>query len=711
VLKLPLPEADRLAKLIPVTPGMDLKKAYKDVKELNDAFTKGEPVVRKTLEFASVLEGSARHTGTHACGVIIGKDDLREYIPLSTAKDTDMPVTQYEGKYVEYVGMLKMDFLGLKTLSIIKDALRNIKTSRDIDLRIEDVPLDDAETFEMFQRGDTIGIFQFESDGMRGHLKNLKPTNIEDLIAMNALYRPGPMEFIPTYINRKHGREKVEYPHPLLEQILTPTYGIMVYQEQIMQAAQVMGGFSLGKADNLRRAMGKKKMDVMEKEKTIFVAGAAAKGVSEDKASKVFAVMQEFANYGFNRSHSAAYSILAYQTAYLKAHFPAEFMASVLTHNLSDLKKITFFIDESKHLGIDVLPPDINESGLKFGVNKMGGIRFGLAAVKGVGEAAVEAIMEERAANGPFSGIFDFMTRVNLRSVNKKSMESLAMAGVFDCFTGLHRAMFFYREPNEEVNFLEKLIRHAGNVQNRQRSTQVDLFGSAGMIEQADPALPQCPVWTKLEQLKYEKEVTGFYVSGHPLDDFKIEIDYFCNVGIEALREDISRFRGRDLHFAGMVSSVNHRIAKNGNPFGSFVIEDYSDSLTLTLFSEDYLRFKHFLVDGAFLMIRARVESRYNTPNNFEIKVVNINLLSETLDRMVKEMSVCLHLQDITEERITLLKDSLLTVKGKCKLNFQILQTEEQISLKLRSRQYSVNCSESIMKIKNFDWLSFKFNQ
>lgn len=710
VLKLPLPDADRLAKLVPMTPGMNLKKAYKEVRELEEAISKGDPLVKKTLEFAGTLEGSASHTGTHACGVIIGKDNLREYIPLSTAKDTDMPVTQYEGKFVEYVGMLKMDFLGLKTLSIIKDAIVNINISSGINFKIEDVPLDDPATFELFQNGDTIGIFQFESDGMRGHLKNLRPTNVEDLIAMNALYRPGPMEFIPTYINRKHGRERVDYPHPMLEDILKPTFGIMVYQEQIMQVAQVMGGFSLGKADILRRAMGKKKMDIMEKEKAMFIAGAAEKGIPEENAAKVFATMQEFANYGFNRSHSAAYGILAYQTGYLKAHFPAEFMASVLTHNLSDLKKITFFIEESKHIGIDVLPPDINESDLKFSVNKNGGIRFGLAAVKGVGEAAVEAIMQERAENGEFKNIFDFVTRVNLRSVNKKSMESLAMAGVFDCFPELHRAMFFYKEANEEGTFLEKLIRHASNVQSRQNSTQVDLFGDSGIIEQTNPDLPVCPPWTRLEQLRWEKEVTGFYISGHPLDDFKIEMENFCNISIEELRAEMSKYKGKDLHFAGMVSSVTHRIAKNGNPFGSFIIEDYTDSITITLFSEDYLRMRHFLNEGAFLMIRARVENRYNNPDQFELKIVNMFLLSETLERMVKEITIIIPLKEINEEHIDELKKILYTVKGKCKLCFLVQQPEEQTSLKLPSRKYFVNSLELVKSIKNLYWITYKFN-
>ena len=710
VLKLPLHEADRLAKLIPMVPGMDLKKAYTEVKELDDARKKGDPLVKKTLEFAKTLEGSARHTGTHACGVIIGRSDLREYIPLSTAKDTDMPVTQYEGKFVEYVGMLKMDFLGLKTLSIIKDALENIRFRHGLEIDIENIPLDDEKTYELFQRADTVGIFQFESEGMRGHLKKLKPTDIEDLIAMNALFRPGPMEFIPTYINRKHGRETVEYPDPLLEHILKPTFGIMVYQEQIMQAAQVMGGFSLGAADLLRRAMGKKKMDIMEKQMAVFIAGAAEKGVDEQKAKKVFEVMMEFAKYGFNRSHSAAYSILAYQTGYLKAHYPAEYMASVLTHNLSDLKKITFFIDECKRQSLPVLPPDVNESDLKFSVNKKGEIRFGMAAVKGVGGAAVEAIIAERGNAGSYKSIFDFLKRVNLRSVNKKSAEALAMAGAFDSFPNMHRAMFFHKEPGDDSTFLERIIRHASSAQAKQNSAQVDLFGDAGMIEDTDPKMPECAPWTSLEQLRFEKEVTGFYISGHPLEDYKVEMQHFATITISDLIEDMARYRGREVHVAGMVTNVSNKIAKNGNPFGSFVLEDYFDSLTITLFSEDYLRMKHFLNEGAFLMLRARIDSRYNSPDVLEIKVLSMNLLSETLDKFAREITLILPLNELSEEYIKAMKTVISSCTGKSKLKFQVRYPEENLSVDLPSRRISVNCTDLVHKLNKFSTIEYKFN-
>ncbi|MCB0806928.1 MAG: DNA polymerase III subunit alpha, partial [Bacteroidales bacterium] len=592
VLKLPLPDADRIAKLVPERPGITLKQAFKEIPELKEIRDKGQELERKTLQFAETLEGSARHTGTHACGVIIGKDSLLDHVPLATQKDSELMVTQYEGKLVESVGMLKMDFLGLKTLSIINDAIKNIQLQHDIKIDIEKIPLDDLKTYELYQRGDTIGTFQFESEGMRSYLKELKPTNIEDLIAMNALYRPGPMEFIPTFIQRKHGKEKVEYPHPLLEEILTPTFGIMVYQEQIMQTAQILGGFSLGKADILRRAMGKKKMEVMAAMKKEFVEGAAEKDIDKKKAEEVFDVMQEFAKYGFNRSHSAAYSVIAYQTAYLKAHYPAEYMAAVLTHNLNDIKKITFFVDECKRQGIPVLGPDVNESFLNFMVNDEGEIRFGLAAIKNVGESAARNIIEEREKNGHYTSIFDFAKRVNLKSVNKRSMEALAMAGAFDGFENTHRAQFFYRENSEDSIYLEKVVKFANDYQIQQNSSQVSLFGESEDIEIKDPELPVCAPWTKMEQLRNEKEITGFYMTGHPLEDFKNEIDNFCNVTITDIKNNKEQYKNKNVTFAGIVTAVNHRTSKTGNPFATFTMEDFTDFDNYILFSEDYLKLK-----------------------------------------------------------------------------------------------------------------------
>ena len=623
VLKLPLPDADRLAKLVPDKPGITLKKAYQEVPELGQIKKHGEELERKTLQFAETLEGSARHTGTHACGVIIGRDDLINYLPLATAKDSKLMVTQYEGKLVESVGMLKMDFLGLKTLSIVNDAIKNIRRKHGVKINIDKIPLDDKKTYELYQRGDTIGTFQFESEGMRSYLKELKPTNLEDLIAMNALYRPGPMEFIPTYIRRKHKKEKVVYPHPMIEEILKPTFGIMVYQEQIMQVAQVMGGFKLSKADELRRAMGKKDMKVMEQQLALFVEGAAEKGIDGKMAEDIFHTMMEFAKYGFNRSHSAAYSVIAYQTAYLKAHYPAEYMAAVLTHNLSDIKKITFFIDECRRQNIQVMGPDVNESHLNFMVNEKGEIRFGLAGIKNVGENAALSIIDERDKTGPYHSIFDFTKRVNLKSVNKRSMESLAMAGAFDGFYDTHRAQYFFRENSDDTIFLEKIVKHANDFQTQQNASQGSLFGDMTEIEVKDPELPKCAPWTKLEQLKNEKDVTGFYMSGHPLEDFKIEMDSFCNVSINDIKTNREQYKNKPVNFAGILTEVNHRTSKTGNPFATFTIEDFTDFDQFILFSEDYLKMKHFLVEGSSLFIRAQVQPRNNkNRDQFEVRIL-----------------------------------------------------------------------------------------
>ncbi len=708
VLKLPLPDADRLAKYVPEKPGTTLEKAFKEVKELDEIRRKGNELEQKTLQFAKTLEGSARHTGTHACGVIIGPDDLINHIPLATAKDSQLMVTQYDGKLVESAGMLKMDFLGLKTLSIINDAIKNIKKRHDISIDIETIPLDDEETYKLYQRGDTIGTFQFESEGMRTYLKELKPTDIEDLIAMNALYRPGPMDFIPLYIRRKHGKEKVEYPHPVLEEILKPTFGIMVYQEQIMKTAQIMGGFTLGKADLLRRAMGKKKMDIMEKQKVIFVEGAQKQGIDKKKAEEVFNVMMEFAKYGFNRSHSAAYSVIAYQTAYLKAHYPAEYMAAVLTHNLNDIKKITFFVDECKRQGINVLGPDVNESDLNFMVNAKGEIRFGLAAIKNVGESAAKSIIEEREKTGTYSSIFDFVKRVNLRSVNKRSLEALAMAGAFDSFENTHRAQYFYRENSEDSIFIEKIIKWGSTYQEKQNSMQASLFGDSDEIEVKDPDLPKCDPWTKLEQLKHEKDITGFYMSGHPLEDFKIEMEHFCNINIYELKNNMQKHKNKPLRFAGMITSVNHRTSKTGNKFATFVIEDFTDQNQFILFSEDYLKMKHFLVEGNSVLVSARIAPRNRHTDTLDIRVNKMVLLSEVLEKETNEINLRLRLSDINDEIVNTLLQLTKDFPGNCKLKFQVFDTEDNISIEMPAPKIKIDPAMFLRKVSALPDIKFK---
>jgi len=700
VLKLPLDETDRIAKLVPDRPGISLSKAYKEVPELADIKKKGPTLARKTLTFAEILEGSNRHTGTHACGVIIGPDDLMDYIPLATAKDSDLMVTQYEGKLVEKAGMLKMDFLGLKTLSIIKDAIENIDKRHNIKIDIDNIPLDDPNTFKLYQKGDTIGTFQFESEGMRKYLRDLKPTNLEDLIAMNALYRPGPMEFIDKYISRKHGKGSVVYPHPSLEELLKPTFGIMVYQEQIMQAARILGGFTLGKADILRRAVGKKQMKIMEEQKVDFLAGAKEKGIDDHQAIEVFGIIQEFANYGFNRSHAAAYSVIAYQTAYLKAHYPAEYMAAVLTHNLTDIKKITFFTDECKRHQIPVLGPDINESELNFTVNRNGEIRFGMAAIKGIGESAVRDIIAEREENGPFTTIFDLTNRINLRSVNKRSLEALAKAGAFDSFKGTHRAQYFYNEPGEEQIYLEKVIKHASIIQSKQNSSQVSLFGDDVSFDTKDLPMPQCDKWSRLEKINKEKEVTGFYMSGHPLDDYKIEMESFPNVNIAQFKDNLKVFRNKgELVFGGIVMEALHRTTQKGNPFGMFIIEDFTDSVRLALFSEDYLKMKHFLEDGSPLLVKGRVGLRYNSEKDFELKISNIYLLSEVLDKLTREITLQVTIDNLDEKLIAEVEQLISENKGRCQIKFQVVDPKEKISVDMPAAKVKVKPSGFIRAV------------
>jgi len=710
VLKLPLPDADRLAKMVPDRPGMSLSQAYKEVPELADIKKKGKELEKKTLTFAETLEGSARHTGTHACGVIIGPDNLIEHLPLSTARDSELPVTQYEGKLVESVGMLKMDFLGLKTLSIIKDAIRNVKKSEGIEINIDEIPFDDEQTYQLYQRGETIGTFQFESEGMRGHLKELKPNNIEDLIAMNALYRPGPMQFIEIYIKRKHGKEKVVYPHPMLEEILKPTYGIMVYQEQIMQTAQIMAGFSLGTADILRRAMGKKKIDVMQAQKVEFVKGALEKNIEKEKAEEIFGIMERFAEYGFNRSHSAAYSVIAYQTAYLKAHYPAEYMAAVLTHNINDIKKITLFIEECKRQDLEVMGPDINESAFDFTVTKRGTIRFGMGAIKGVGESAVKAILAERVANGPFTSIFDMAKRVDLRAVNKTCFESLAKAGCFDSFEGTHRAQFFHRQNTDDTIFLEKVIRHGSSFQEKKNSAQQSLFGEDSLAVAPDPEMPDCNPYTKIEQLRKEKEVTGFYISGHPLDDFRLEIDAFCETTLADLFNDPKKYFNRPVYVAGMITGVQERMTQNGKPYGSFMLEDFNDSKKFFLFSEDYLKLKHFLMEGFNVLAQVRVQLRRGQQEQLEIKVINITLLAEALEKFTKSITVFLKTDLINTGMVASLKKIMKSGKGNCKVKFRIEDAEEKACITMQPRNNAVDPASFIKELDQMPELVYKLN-
>ena len=706
-LDLPLSEANYLAKLVPDSPGTTLGQAFSDVTELAD-IKKRSDLQGKTLQLAETLEGSVRNTGIHAAGVIIAPDDITNYIPVCTAKDAELLVTQFDGKVIESAGMLKMDFLGLKTLSIIKKALELIKKNHGVNIDIDEIPLDDPKTFELYQRGDTIGTFQFESEGMRMYLRDLRPTTIEDLIAMNALYRPGPMQFIPNFVNRKHGKEEVEYPHPLLAELLKDTYGIMVYQEQIMQTAQQLAGYSLGGADLLRRAMGKKDKEKMAKEREKFVKGAKEiHNIDKGKAEDVFAIMEKFAEYGFNRSHSAAYSVVAYQTAYIKANYPAEYMASVLTHNMSNIDKISFFMEECKKMGIEVLGPDINESNTFFDVNKEGKIRFGLGAVKGTGDAAVESIISERETNGPFKNIFVFAERINLRTVNKKTFEALAYAGAFDSFEEIHRAQYFYTPDTENINLIEKAIKYGNSIKAEQDTSQASLFGGSSTVDIPLPKIPACEPWSDIEKLKFEKDVVGFYISGHPLDQYKLELENFCT----CLLEDYLNYKGRDVNVAGIVSKVAIRQTKTGKTFALFSMEDYSGSIDMALFGEDYLKLAHYIRPGEFLFIKGKVQQRYKTEDQWELKPTNVQLLSDIRTKLCKELTVNVDINMLKERSLSNMEELFTAFNGNCNVRFMLHDTIENISVEMFCRKYKIDPNNDLLNgLKKMDGIKIKFN-
>src|SRR6056297_308559 len=696
VEKLPLAKADMLAKLVPESPGMTLKKAYEEVPELRKERDSGEDLVKRTLKYAETLEGSLRQTGLHACGVIIGKDDLTEHIPICTSKDTNLRVTQYDGDHVESAGMLKMDFLGLKTLSIIKDAVENVKESRGIEVDIENVSLEDPRTYELYSRGETTALFQFESPGMKKNLRQLKPNRIEDLIAMNALYRPGPMEYIPSYIRRKHGKEEIHYQLPEMEEYLEETYGITVYQEQVMLLSQKLAGFTKGQADSLRKAMGKKKKKLMEQLKEKFTAGCKQNGFDIKIVNKIWNDWESFAQYAFNKSHSTCYAYVSYQTAYLKAHFPPEYMAAVLSRNFTDIKKITIFMDEAKRMGISVLGPDINESRLKFNVNKEGNIRFGLGAIKGVGESAVIKIIEERSENGPFQNIYDFVERVALAQINKKTIEALATAGAFDNLDKVKRGQYFVTTENKESTFIESLIRYGNMFQNDKDTQQQSLFGGKDTIEISKPPIPTEENWPKLEKLKREKEIIGVYLSAHPLDDFKMEIEQFCNATLADF-DDLNNIKGRELTIAGIVTEVRHAIAKNGNPYGFLTLQDYSESYRFALFGKDYENFRKYCYEDYSLLIKGKVQLKPYRDNELEFKIKQIMLLSQVREDLVESISLTIPLKSISDGLIEEIKEVALHKKGKALLKFKIVDTDENIVINMFSRSERIDITNELI--------------
>ena len=680
VQDLPLSQSNALAKLVPDKPGTTLKKAFSEVSELKEILDKGKKEERSVLEFAIKLEGSVRNTGTHACGIIIGKDDLDKYVPITHVKDSSLDyATQFDGHYVEDIGLLKMDFLGLKTLTIIKDTLANIKISKGIDIDIENVELEDSETYELYSRGETTGLFQFESDGMKKHLKNLKPTRFEDLIAMNALYRPGPMEYIDSFVARKHGKEDITYDLEGMDEYLAETYGITVYQEQVMLLSRKLANFTPGMSDSLRKAMGKKIISMMNELKVKFEEGCKANGHDEDKVQKVWKDWEKFASYAFNKSHATCYSYVSYQTAYLKTHYPAEFMASILSHELKDMTKLNLYLGECSSMGLKVLGPSINESYSNFTVNMNGEIRYGLAGIKGVGEAAVAALISEREENGQFESIFDLVKRVNLRTVNKKAIEALAMAGSFDGLQNAHRSQFFFQYPEGDT-FLERVIKHGNKIQAEEQTNQGSLFGETEEVMIKDPEFPDCEPWGDLKRLKLEKEMIGFYLSGHPLDNYKETINYFVKHNIEQVQEALEGKNKIQTSFAGIVSQTIEREAKNGNKYGLVTIEDKSSSIDLWLFKENYLKYRHFLTPDTFLFVKGNLkQSSYR--DNFEINISDIKLLDGVMDGATKEILMQVLIEDINDDFINEFKSAVQKSPGNSKLHFYFKSGEDIIEL------------------------------
>ncbi|HUR30861.1 MAG TPA: DNA polymerase III subunit alpha, partial [Saprospiraceae bacterium] len=715
VLELPLPDADRLAKMVPLMPGTTLKSIFgkeaeaeaqsrdlENIRKLRE-LEKLETHEGQILRLAQKLEGTVRNTGIHAAGVIIAPGDIMQYIPVCTSSETELLVTQFEGNLVESAGMLKMDFLGLKTLSIVKDTIKIIadRNGTDILIDVDKIPLDDPDTYVLFQRGETIGIFQFESSGMQKYLRELQPTNIEDLIAMNALYRPGPMNYIPMFINRKHGREPIDYPHEWLKDLLKPTYGIMVYQEQIMQGAQIMAGYSLGAADMLRRAMGKKKADEMEKHRQIFVEGATKKGVPSLKADDIFEIMSKFASYGFNRSHSAAYTVLSVQTAWLKTHYPAEFMAAVLTHNKNDIVKLNFFLRECKRMNIQVLPPDVNESNINFTVNAKGAIRFGLSALKNMGEGAGEEIINERKLNGPYTSIFDMTSRVSSKAVNKKALEAMVMGGALDCFVGIHRAQYFV--PTEKYeSLIEHAIRYGQSVQSQKAQSQLSLFGDMSMGMFREPEIPPAPQWSLVEKLSREKEITGIYMSGHPLDDYRLEIEHFTNCPLDM----VTSYKDKHLKLAGIVTTADHRVTQKGTGWGIFSVQDYRGSLEIKLFNEDYKKYKELFELGTALFIEGFYQLSWKGQDH-EFRITSARMLASIGEELTKSITVKISIDQLDQFLLESLDKICDQHKGRHKFRLQVYDREDDFILGLISKSNKVNAASSL--IEDLDALGVKY--
>ena len=741
VLDLPLADTNEIAKLIPNLKlskifNMD-EKALKDVLRAEEfeavnklkSIADGAGLEAETIKQARVLEGSMRNTGIHACGVIITPDDITNFVPVSLAKDSDLYVTQFDNSVVESAGLLKMDFLGLKTLTLIKDTVANVRLRHGIELDPDNFPIDDELTYELFQRGETIGVFQYESPGMQKYMKELKPTVFADLIAMNALYRPGPMEYIPSFIKRKHGIEPITYDLDACEEYLKETYGITVYQEQVMLLSQKLAGFSKGDADVLRKAMGKKQKAVLDKMKPKFVNQAAEKGHNPKVLEKIWTDWEAFASYAFNKSHSTCYAWVAYQTAYLKAHYPAEYMAAVLSNNMNDIKQVTFFMEECKRMGLTVLGPDVNESHYKFTVNESGAIRFGIGAVKGVGAGAVDTIVQTREES-PYKSIFDFAKRIDLRAANKKAFESLAYAGGFDGFTDTHRAQYFFKDGDNTTG-IEKAIKFAQRFKENENSAQASLFGGGAATALPEPVLAPCQPWGLIEKLKYEKDVIGIYLTSHPLDNYKFEIEHFCHNKVSELQlinkvkaseveEEVllefNKIKNKEIIIGGIIANVAHRVSKAGKPFGSFIIEDYSDSYDIAIFGEDYVKFKSYLEDGYFVQIRGLVQERFRQVGNWGFELKSIQLLSELRDKFAKNFTIQIALHQLNDEMIYKIHDLVesTVVEGEvanCSLKFMVVDVKDNIAVEMPAKSTKIKITNELLEtIEKMEGVKYKLN-
>lgn len=722
VLKLPLQEAERLTKLVPEAPKMNFFTAFKESQELRQELKSPNDLIRTTLKFAQTLEGSVRQTGVHACGILISRDPLTDHIPVMFSKDDEnLLTTQYDGKYVEDIGLLKMDFLGLKTLSVIKETVENIKLSCNITVDMDRLPENDPLTLELFSNGDTTGIFQFESPGMKKHLRNLKPNRFEDLVAMNALYRPGPMEYIPSFIKRKHGQEKIEYDHPLMVPFLNDTYGITVYQEQVMLQSRALGNFTRGDSDSLRKAMGKKQIYLMDKLKVQFKEGCLKnpkfiEGLQEGKdpeklIDKIWKDWEAFASYAFNKSHSVCYAAVAYQTGYLKAHYPAEFMAANMSRNLSNITEITKLMEECKRMKMNVLGPDVSESYAKFTVNKAGNIRFGMAAIKGVGEGAVQDVIKARKG-GVFKDIYDFVERVNLQSVNKKNLEALAMAGAFDSFKKHTRSQYFAPDESDQT-FIEKLTRYGNKMQYESNNMQPSLFGeimSNQSVQKPEP--PLVPEWADLVLLEKEKSLVGVYLTSHPLDKYKVEIATLAakDVTFKDLNSNIEALKGRELSFIGMVTEARESFGKTGKPYSQITLTDYTDSYKLFFFAKDYVEYGKYCKPGLYLLVKGVVQNRFGG-DQLEFKVSKMELMEEVREKYFKSITVKIPLSVLSGEIISDLERLTQNSKGKSLLRFDIYDLETNMVVNLFSRNTRIEITDELLTyFEKHDDLVFKIN-